>query len=178
MGGTDRPGVGGGEAEDLDTRLAKRRIVWSRRGRAQLRLALREIAKGEGAYSQDQRQHAENAVEHMKALAVAALAALGEESCEQEPNVDEMFRLYYELRAKYDEVKLEKSLAAEAADQARAEVRDYQDQIRSYEAERDQWKKQCEAEGQITHSCIAERDRLREIVRELRAALAALGEGS
>jgi len=39
--------------------------------------ALREIAKGEGAFSRDPLKHAENCIESMKAIAGAALAKAG-----------------------------------------------------------------------------------------------------
>lgn len=40
--------------------------------------ALREIAKGEGAFSRDQLEHATNCIESMKRLAVNALTVSGD----------------------------------------------------------------------------------------------------
>ncbi len=40
--------------------------------------ALKEIAKGEGAFSRDPLRHAENCIEHAKAIAKAAIALVEE----------------------------------------------------------------------------------------------------
>lgn len=44
-----------------------------REERAQLLEALKEIARGEGAFSRDPLEHAENCIEHAKAIAKSAI---------------------------------------------------------------------------------------------------------
>jgi|GEM_PF-7034796 len=51
---------------------------------AELEAALREIAKGEGAFSRDQLTHAENCIDNMKSIAQEALQGKAGVSCDGE----------------------------------------------------------------------------------------------
>jgi len=68
------------------------------------RLALTEIAKGEGRYSRDQLEHADNCINDMKELAIAALAADDHgkgEGTREDPAIAKLKREYSQLHEKY-----------------------------------------------------------------------------